>query len=558
MEKAAILVAVLLVLAPIAGHRPERKPGNLTPVQLISALGAWALVFANASALAIAIREESVLLFCTASTALGVALISFVWGSAGSVSAGEAPEAVKLVVEDLEQLLGGAPRLGMHSLEAIVVNGRGPGIGVAIAQQRRVVVRIRDDVARWLERHQQAGGAGAEVTASFARFTVLHELAHVLNGDHRTFRFVRCVTIAQLVWIAGVLASAASLVATRTASVTPVIAALSIIVLLLVQTLVARRFIAERERLADWRAMQTLPPADAARLLERRGRRRGVAAPTELEKLMIDLKVQAPSRAAGGLLSRLIAVTWPQVDDIRKRCERAGGDRAGSMPRPVLWAALLGMQCGLLSMSLALALILAASWWADAPPYASSMWMTAVMASVAAPVATFCQLRVDPARMSVRKVRHTSRRIVVGVVFYLAFVASALALYRFHVRLHVPSMPPAPYFAAVLVSVSFFVAIGSWTGGMGGSGDGGGELTMTPRSSWVWLVPGLAGLLLVLLPLSVIASRWLGTGTFLSGGWVPLMLLAFAGFVVSTGMARSTSATLRAIAPVAVLDTPPP
>lgn len=475
-----------------------------------------------------------------------------------SISDPETPEPVKLVVDDLEQLLGGAPRLGMRSLESVLVGGRCPGIGVAVAQQGRVVVRIRRDVAAWLERHQQPGGAGADVIASFARFTVLHELAHVLNGDHRTFRFVRSVVLGQLVWIGGAMTAAASHVLGREASDTPLVVAASILVSFVTQSLVARRFVAERERLADWRAMQTLSPADAARLLERRGRRRDGDNPTVLEKLMIDLKVQAPPRDGGGLLSRLVTFAWPEGDDIHLRSERAGGDRVGGAPRPVLWAALMGMQCGALSMWLALAAMLAAGRWIDPRPDIASMWMLAIMTLVSAPAVIFCAMRVDPARMSVRKARHTGRRVEVCLVFYLAFVASALTLYRFHVRLDVAFLPPPSFFAVLLVAIAFVVGVGLWISGTFGIYDGGGELHTTPRSSWVQVYPLVAGMGFLLVPLSVSASQWLDTGSFRSGGWVPLALMSFAGLVVSTGMARSTSPALRVIAPMALLDTPAP
>lgn len=560
MLPAAVFVVVIVgIIVAIIRDRPERKPGNLTPVQLISALGAWALILANASALGIAIRDGSVLLLCTSAAAFAIALVAFVrGGAAGIVADRETPESVKLVVDDLEQLLGGAPRLGIAALEAVVVGGSSPGIGVAVLQKGRVIVRVRHDVARWLERHQQAGGARAEVVASFARFTVLHELAHVLNGDHRTFRFVRSVLIAHLVWLPGAVAAAASLAGPGTAPGPPLAVALSLLLLLVVQSLVARRFIAERERLADWRAMQTLPPADAARLLERRGRRRGVSNPTELEKLMTDLKVQAPPRRAAGLLSRLIALAWPEGDDIHVRCERVGGHRAGGAPRPVLWAALMGMQCGALSMSVALAIMLAAPAWIDPRPDVSSMSILAIMTLVGAPAVIFCELRIDPARMTVRKVTHASRRIVVGVVFYLAFTASALTLYRFQVRLDVASLPADPFFYVTLIAMAAVVGVGVWISAAYGVSDGGGELRATPRASWVQVFPLLAGMVLVLVPLSAAASQWLGTGSLLTLGWVPLMLMSFAGFVASTGMARSTIPALRAIAPMALLDTPPP
>jgi hypothetical protein len=429
---------------------------------------------------------------------------------------------------------------------------------VTVGQQARIVVRVRQDVARWLEGHQQSGGAGAAVIASFARFTVLHELAHVLNGDHRTFRFVRSVLIAHLAWIAGAVAAAVSLVLTPGGSATPLVVAASIILMFAAQSLVARRFIAERERLADWRAMQTLPPGDAALLLERRGRRRETPNPTVLEKLMNDLKAQAPPRARGRALSRLMALVWPEGDDIHQRSEKAGGDRAGGAPKPVLWAALLGMQCGLFSLSLSLAAMLAVTPWIGLRRDITDAGMLAIMMWITGPAVVFCQMRIDPARMSVRTVKRTSSRVVVGVVYYLAFAASALTLYRFHTRFGVASMPPASTFAVLLIYVAVLVGPCVWVSAGIGIHDGGGELRDTPRSAWVRVFPTLAGMALVLVPLSVAASQWLGLGSFLTGGWVPLMLMSFAGFVASTGMARSTSPALRAIAPMALLDTPSP
>ncbi|HET8797014.1 MAG TPA: hypothetical protein VFO89_04970, partial [Thermoanaerobaculia bacterium] len=245
MSKITTAAMALSVLMVVLAYRPERKPGNLTPIQLISAIGAWALLLANGAAMAITIRDGSVILLCTVAATLAIALITFVRGDGMSLSGRETPESVKRVVDEFTQLLDGAPRLGIDSLETVVVAGRCPAIGVSVRRHGRVVVRVRGDVAAWLEGHQRAGGAGAAALASFVRFTVLHELAHVLNGDHRTFRFVRSVLIAHLVWIAGALVAGVSLIMNRGAPATPLMVAISIVLLFAAQSLVARRFIAE-------------------------------------------------------------------------------------------------------------------------------------------------------------------------------------------------------------------------------------------------------------------------------------------------------------------------
>jgi hypothetical protein len=552
MSPIAIFAAVLIAVVVIT-ERPARRPGNLVPIQLISALGAWTLVLANASAIAIGIRDGSLVLLWTATATVAIALISMLRQNAPGVSDRDAPQSLKLVVDDLKQLLGGAPRLGMASLDAVVVGGQGPGIGVTVARQGRVIVRVRRDVAEWLESHRRAGGAGAELVASFACFIVLHELAHVLNGDHRTFRFVRSLLVAQIVWLAGAAAAAVALFLDRGSSVRPLVVAGSIIIVFIAQSLIARRFIAERERLADWRAMQTLPPADAARLLERRGRRRALSNPTELEKLMLDLKVHAPAPDFGGLLPWLIRLVWPEGDSIHQRSERVG-NRAGDVPRPVLWAALTGMQCGFLSMSAAVATMLAIMPWIYLRPDALPMVMLAIMMWVSAPGALFCGLRVDPVRLSVRTVSLTRRSVVVGIVFYLSFATSALTLNCFHAHFGVASIP-TDLVPGALLPTAMLVGLCIWGSTVFGIRDGGGELRTTPRSLWVVVFPFLATLALVQVPLSVIASRLIGAGSFRSGGWVPLALMSVAVSAVSSAMARSTSPALRAIVPMALFVT---
>jgi hypothetical protein len=443
VSRIVILASLVGVFVVILGYRSERKPGNLAPVQLISAAGAWALVFANASALAIAIRDGSLILSGSVAVTLAIALFLFVRDEAVGSSSRETPEAVKLVVDDLKQLFDGAPRLGMDTLEAAVVTGRCPDIGVAVRQQGRLIVRVRSDIAQWLERHQHAsGGTGTAVIASFARFTVLHELGHVLNGDHRTFRFVRAVLLAHVVWIAGTIAAAASFLVTRNA--TPLVVTSSILLLLAPQSRVARRFIAEREArglagAADAGACGRDAPARAARAVAFR-------AESDAAREADDRpEAQArPGTRGRGLLARLIALVWAEGDNIQGRVENMEEERFGSEPRPVLWAALMGMQCGLLAMSLAVAAMCAAVPWVGWRSDVADLAMLAITTWIVVPAATFCQMRIDPSRVSVRKVRRGESRIIVGVVFYLAFSASALALHRFQMRFAIASMPPDP------------------------------------------------------------------------------------------------------------------
>src|SRR5258708_1004533 len=115
MNKVLLIPLVFSMMLTILGHRPERGPGNLAPTQLISAVGAWARVFANAAAMGIAIRDGSVILLFTVVATLAIALLAFVRGDVTRISNRETPESLKLVIDDVKQLLGGAPRLGVDS-----------------------------------------------------------------------------------------------------------------------------------------------------------------------------------------------------------------------------------------------------------------------------------------------------------------------------------------------------------------------------------------------------------------------------------------------------------
>src|SRR5687768_11573860 len=92
-----VVVGVILVtaLAAFVGNRPERRPGNLTPIQLISALGAWALVFANVSALAIAIHSGSLILLGSVVATVAIALTSFFREDGIRIPGHATPEPVK-------------------------------------------------------------------------------------------------------------------------------------------------------------------------------------------------------------------------------------------------------------------------------------------------------------------------------------------------------------------------------------------------------------------------------------------------------------------------------
>lgn len=545
---AAGVVSVVLMLS----DRPERRPGNLAPIQLISALGVWALIFVNAAALGVAIRDGIPSLLLPPLLTLLSTVLVFGMDGVGKSSV-PPPGLLRDIVGEATRLTGGAPRLGMRVVDALVVAGSAPSIGVTVRPRGRVTIRIHVAVARWLEGLYGASAAGRAAATALIRFTVLHELAHVLNGDHRTYRFVRSVLMSHLWWLlTPVLLVIAPGQAARAVTVTGLIAAMFVL-----QRTFARRFMAERESLADWRAIQTLAPADAACLLHRRPARGSRPQPTELEKLLVGLKAEAQSRKGRRLWSAALLWIWPEGDTLRKRVELLSKDRDGAVPQPVLWAAMTGAQVGLLATSAVVALLVSVPAW---------QWtlngilvaLLSVFAWLGGPTVAYCAVRSDPARMSLRKVPQKRKLLTVAAVFHLCLIATAIGVFLFRAAFGVEWLLMPLLLGATLFLTTGLGLIIVWFGAAGGWRQGGGDLRVTPRQKWTQEAPLLVALIVVLLPLSVGVASAVGLGPWRSGMWIPLAVSTFGAYTLFTAMARSSNPVLRAIAPVASLDTPDP
>ncbi|HYO74953.1 MAG TPA: hypothetical protein VE010_00705, partial [Thermoanaerobaculia bacterium] len=409
----------------------------------------------------------------------------------------------------------------------------------------------------WIERHRR-GGAGPATIASFIRFAVLHELGHILNGDHRTYRFARAVLTAHWWWLLSlVLVPVAFAGASRPAALTIVSANVFVMTFVAVQSLIARRFIAERERLADWRAIQSLSIEDASRLLRRSGMRRaGQERPTEIEKLMIELKAETPPQArASSWFGAVVHLLWPEGDSIHSRAEALAGDRAGAPARPVRWAALTGMQCGVLATTVTMSVLLIVGPMQLQPKLRMLML---VMAWIGGAPGVYCMLRADPARLSVDGRVRTRYRIATGLIFVVTLLCSVFAAeflaFALGVRGWVPGVACA---AAVMTSATVLLCCGLLSDVLPDSA-GGGAFRLAPREHLAFTMPLAGALFIVLAPVNITVSEWLGLGPFAKGSWVAVVLCSLGAYLLSTVLARSPSAACRAAAPVAVLYTSPP
>ena len=525
---------MLATIVPIMADRSRYRPGNIAPVQLISILGASALLLIQETKLVTSICEGSLIVACASSATLLTTVILFLRGDRQKVVVGQTPETIEAMVGEIQQILGGAHRAGIESVTAAVVAGTGPFIGVSVPRRGHLVVRVRQDLLPWLARHRRPGGAGSAATGSLLRFTFLHELGHVLNGDHLTYRFVRSVLVAHLWWIAAIAAAipcamfGAGEPAVRDALVT----SLCLVPPFLAQHLLARRFLAEREEDADLRAMQTLDPADALLLTTRKPQQSG---PTLLEKLMTDLHVQAPlapSTVQG--LSRVVRWIWPEAGRIRERAELLVNGHGGRPAQPKRWAAWMGIQCGLLSVSILAAFV------------TTRDVALIVMALICSMAATYCGMRADPALVRLHDLKKAPLRRTVGAIFYLSFSASALLLYLLPAFSETLSYPL--FFLAVVVSAPQ-VLFGSFAAATIATGNP-EDAARTLRHPVLRAAPAILISVAINVGCGVFAAWCFGVA------WQGPAIVTFAGVIASIVSSRSTNAAVRAIAPIAMLESP--
>jgi hypothetical protein len=557
-EPLALTVTVTtmaLVIVPIMVDRSRHRPGNFAPIQLISAIGAWALLLLNEALLVSSLRQHSPILACASFATLLATLWQLLRRNNERVVNDQAPEAIEAMIREIEQILGSAWRVGIKSLNATIVEDTGPFIGVRVSRPGYVVVRVRQDLLAWLARHRRPGGAGSAAVESLLRFTVLHELGHVLNGDHFSYRFVRSVLLAHLCWIPAAVVSAALLPWKVLAAQTTLTTTLCLSLPFLGQCLLARRFLAEREEVADLRAMQTLDPSDALLLVTRSGRRTDSLNPTLLEKLMTDLQVQAAGTRRARWWSKVVHCVWPEAGHIHERCELLALGRGGRMPQPNRWAAFMGMQCALLCISLITCVSAAFSSLPSWQPGSALRVAVILMMVTCSMAASYCGMRVDPARMRLHDFLDARSRWAVGAIFYLSFSAFALML---HLLPAFSEISAVLSFPLLLLSVGISAAPVIY-GSVMAAGQAGADpenATISLRHPMLYPIPVLFMMLGIVICCTATAAWAFGLGTTGWPVWSGMAIVALAGLVTAGFFSQSTNAAVRAIPPITWLDSP--
>lgn len=546
------VIGMAAAIVPIATDRSKHQPGNFAPIQLISAVGAWALILLNQAVLVSSLWRGSPILACASVATILTTLWLFFRRTDGRIVDRQAPQTIEAMICEMEEILGGALRVGIASVDAVIVEKTGPLVCVSVSRRGHVVVRLRQELMAWMERHRRPGGAGSAAVEGFLRFTILHEIGHVLNGDHLTYRFVRSVLLAHLCWVAVAAIAAALLPWGVPAAQTALVTTLCLGLPFVGQCLLARRFLAEREETADLRAMQTLDPSDASLLGTRSGRRTDRQNPTLLEKLMTDLHVLRPVTHARWP-SKAVQWVWPEAGNINARCERLALGREGRMPQPNQWAAFMGMQCGLLYIALlgsASAAFGSLPSWRPGIVFRVAVILMEVTCSIAA---TYCGMRVDPALVRLHDLHKVPTRRTVCAIFYFSFTASALLLYLLPAFSGISTMLSYPLISLSVGMSAAPVIFGSCMAAAvaGGNPE---NAAISLRHPMMGTVPVLLITLGIAICCSAAAAWGFGLGRVGSRVWIDVWIVAFAGATTTYFMSRSTSAVVRAVPPIAWLD----
>ena len=158
LSYAFTLAAMFAAVVVIVADRPEKRPGNLAPIQLITAVGAWSLIVINSVVAAVACAIGSVALAIAPVATTVCAAIHFARGAGGGRSTRSMPDSVDVVIAEIRDLLGGARRLGLNEIDAMLA-GDGPYIGVTVPARGRVVVRVHESLVPWIEHHRRRSAA---------------------------------------------------------------------------------------------------------------------------------------------------------------------------------------------------------------------------------------------------------------------------------------------------------------------------------------------------------------------------------------------------------------
>ncbi|HEX7152274.1 MAG TPA: hypothetical protein VF618_12370 [Thermoanaerobaculia bacterium] len=507
MENFFIIPVAIIVLIGLT-DLPRRSPDTLAPIQLITLTGTMALALLQIASAVAALYWWLVL---PAGLAAGLALVYLIAAAlavittCGVFSRGvlrrRRPASSDVVswmqaeVDALEPLVRGG-----HGINAIhLYRGSANGTEVeAFQTPDGAGIRVGGGLPKKLSQFKRHSSGGSDRVRTLIRFMVLHELGHLLNGDHLAYQLTRATLLAQLWYLAPLAGFGVVAVAVMTGGAHPeeVGAIIGMGLLLFSTTMIvsfqrtiASDFASARERLADWRATITLTNAETERLLH--------AAPDDcsfLEKALSALK-PPPMMPA---LTALLTLTWPQAGPIGARVRELITGEFQGRHRPFLWSALAGLNMGgLVVLTVSLSAPLVHSWGKRAVEHAAlATSMVLVTVSSAMLIG-----RADPTDPVNNGHRLWDRLVAAAATYAACYVSSVISGYLF---LHAaPPLRPLQHVPSGAVVVIPMIFMGGMTFMVGVATDRGpawlrlrGDLTMN-------VVPFLLGLS-VFFPLSLL------------------------------------------------------
>jgi Zn-dependent protease with chaperone function len=530
---------------------PRRQPDTLAPIQLITLTGVAALMLLHVAA---AVATTYWWMTLPRGAVAGFALLYLIATTFGAVTAcvillrsrlrpRRAPPAavdawLRTEADTLEQIARGG-----HGIEEVVLyGGSADGTEIeAIRTSNGAAVRVGSRLPETLARFSRHPAGGPRRVRTLIRFILLHELGHLLNGDHLAYHVARATLLAQL-WYLLPLTGLQPLLAmsvTRGASREELAAIGSMGFLLLAtaimvffQRLVATRFAAARERLADWRATVTLTAEDRKHLLR--------ALPDDspfLEKALTALAVRPKASSWTGLLT----LTWPPAESIASRVAQLTSGQSKGRHEPYSWSALAAVNvAALVVLVTSLAAPLVSAWGKSA---AQQVALTIAVVLAAVPAAILVG-RAERTELVTPVQSPMDLRIGTAGVYVIVQALGAIAGYL--VVRTVPPLSPRQFTTAgtVIVMVTLVVAgVAFLAGTMIDLG-----LTVLRQSGEVTIkvIPFLLGLS-AFYPFSVLLEHALGSQESWRGG---LLLPTFAVSILGTVALQSRHAFLRRVSPL--------
>lgn len=551
MDNVFVALGGVVVIIGLINY-PRRQPDTLAPIQLITLTGATALLLLQlATAIATiywwmllpsGLTGEFALLYLIASTLslLTAGIIFF----HSLLRPRRTPSAaldswLKGEVDALRQLVCGGS--GMKNVR--LYRGTSTGTEVeAIRTPDGAGIRIGEGLPKKLAEFERHYSGGARRVRALIRFMLLHELGHLINGDHIAYQFARAALLSQLWYLIPLLALLPFLLCIAIwgapRSEWDALAGLVILLgitttMVFFQRVIAKRFATARERLADWRATITLAAADRARLLE--------TPPDDcpfLEKAFCALQ----GRRMPSALAALLTLTWPQAERIDVRVGQLIAGHSQGKHQPWVWSALAGANVGalvVLAISLAGSL---ANAWAGRTGKDVVLLLAVILATLPAAILVG---RADPTDPFSGESSSWGRRVGAGGVYLLAHTAAVttgyFALYA------VPSVSPLQYATAgdVVVLVILMVAGSAFL--MGTIIDL-GPVTLGVRGELqMRALPFLLGIF-VIIPLNLLFASIIGSE--LKGPYAVLFLPSVTIFFLSTVALQSNYRLIRRLAPL--------